>query len=48
LGKALDEKEPDKDYLDGGPEDFGYIILPDGSQSSDLTLPVSKTMELMS
>ena len=47
LGKALSKKESDEDYLDRGPEDQGYIILPDGSKSSDLTLPVSKTMELM-
>lgn len=45
LGKALKEEEPDEGYLDDGPESFGYVVLPDGARSPDLTLPVSVTME---
>jgi hypothetical protein len=45
LGKALQEAEPDEGYLDNGPERFGYVVLPNGVQSSDLTLPVSLTIE---
>lgn len=45
LGKALKEEEPDEGYLDNGPESFGYVVLPDGAHSPDLTLPVSVTME---
>jgi hypothetical protein len=45
LGKALKEEEPDEGYLDNGPENFGYVVLPDTTHSSDLTLPVSLTME---
>jgi len=45
LGKALREKEPDEDYMDYGPENFGYVVLPDGSLSQDLTLPLALTME---
>lgn len=47
LGKALKEEEPDEGYLDNGPENFGYVVLPDGAHSPDLTLPVSLTMERM-
>jgi len=47
LGKALKEGEADDGYLDEGPESFGYVVLPDGTHSPDLTLPVSITMERM-
>ncbi|HRW98599.1 MAG TPA: hypothetical protein P5280_03875 [Cyclobacteriaceae bacterium] len=41
-GKALSKKTPDYDYI---PEDEGYVVLPDGSKSSDLTLPLSELIE---
>lgn len=47
LGKALKENEPDDEYLDDGPQSFGYVVMPDGKHSPDLTLPVSITMERM-
>ena len=44
LGRSLDEQEPDKDYITQGSERFGYLVLEDGTQSSDLTLPVRKLL----
>ena len=45
LSKALSDKISDEDYLDNGPESFGYVILPDGNRDEDLTLPVAKILE---
>lgn len=45
LGKPLKEKETDEEFKDRGPENFGYVILPDGKRSDDLTLPVVLTMD---
>lgn len=36
-GRSLDENEPDEEFVDRGPEHMGYLICPDGSQTSDLT-----------
>lgn len=40
LGRPLKAREPDMDYATQGPEQFGYIVLPDGQRSPDLTLPI--------
>ncbi len=40
LGKALKSDTPDGEYIDRGPERFGYVVLPDGTRSPDLTLPI--------
>lgn len=45
LGKSLHDDEPDAEYRDKGPEYFGYVVLPDGKHSSDLTLPITMLME---
>lgn len=42
LGRALDNQEPDEDYIAKGSEQFGYVVLEDGTHSSDLTLPIRK------
>ena len=36
-GRKLDEKKPDEDYLDNGPENFGYWIHENGLEDIDLT-----------
>ena len=36
-GCSLDESAPDGEFVDQGPERMGYLILPDGSQTDDLT-----------
>ena len=45
LGKSLKRDEPDTEYLERGPESFGFVVLPDGERLPDLTLPVSNLME---
>ena len=40
LGRRLDSQEPDEDYITQGSEQFGYVILEDGTRSADLTLPI--------
>ena len=44
LEKALSKTEPDVDYATRGPEDFGYVILPNGERSTDITLPIQRLM----
>lgn len=40
LGMALDDSKPNKSFLSIGPENAGWVVLPDGSRSGDLTLPL--------
>jgi len=40
LGKSLDKINKDKDYIDSGPEKFGYVIFPDGNSDPDITIPI--------
>lgn len=40
LGRPLQPKVADMEYVTRGPEHFGYVVLPDGSRSTDLTLPI--------
>ena len=40
LGRRLDGQEPDEDYINQGAEQFGYVVLEDGTSSPDLTLPI--------
>lgn len=44
LGQALDEQEPDEGYITHGSEQFGYVVLEDGTPSPDLTLPIRKLL----
>lgn len=44
LEKALSKTVPDVDYATRGPEDFGYVILPNGQRSTDITLPIQQLM----
>jgi hypothetical protein len=44
LSKKLSSEVPDEDYKNKGPESFGYVVLPDGSQSPDLTLPIASVL----
>jgi hypothetical protein len=44
LGRTLDQTRKDMDYVALGPESFGFVVLPDGTQSSDLTIPVTMLM----
>lgn len=40
LGQALSPTAPNEEYSNLGPEQFGYVVLPDGLHSPDLTLPI--------
>jgi hypothetical protein len=44
LGRALDKTIRDEEYVARGPEQFGYVVLPDGTTSSDLTLPIEMVL----
>ena len=40
LGRQLDKREPDPEYIARGSERFGYAVPEDGSRCEDLTLPI--------
>jgi hypothetical protein len=40
LGKDLDQTKRDHDYILKGAEAFGYLILPNGAKTQDLTLVI--------
>jgi hypothetical protein len=40
LGRSLDKNLRDEEYVAQGPEQFGYVVLPGGESSSDLTVPI--------
>lgn len=44
LEKALNQKGHDVDYAVQGPEQFGFVILPDGTRSEDITLPIQRLL----
>ena len=44
LGRALDKEVPDESYITQGSEQFGYVVLEDGTRSSDLTLPIQRLL----
>lgn len=41
LERSLSETSEDTDYVDLGPESFGYVVTEDGSHDSDLTLAIA-------
>jgi hypothetical protein len=43
-GARLDAEEANENYMDYGPQEFGYIIQPDGTRRDDLTLPLLNLM----
>lgn len=45
LGKALSKTEPDQDFQDLGPDQQGYVVMPDGERSPDLTVPLAWLLE---
>lgn len=44
LEKALSKTESNEEYATRGPEEFGYVILPDGKKDKDITLPIQRLM----
>ncbi|WP_323166070.1 hypothetical protein [Pseudomonas bubulae] len=44
LERPLDKADADQDYAIRGPEEFGYVVLPSGEKSTDITLPIKHLM----
>lgn len=44
LERPLNARNRDSEYAARGPEQFGYVVLPDGERSSDLTLPIQRLL----
>ncbi|EKU31474.1 MULTISPECIES: hypothetical protein [Alcaligenes] len=44
LERALSKTDVDQEYAIRGPEEFGYVVLPDGEKSADITLPIQRLM----
>ncbi len=40
LERPLSPRDSDQEFVARGPEQFGYVVLPNGEHSPDLTLPV--------
>lgn len=40
LGAELSDKVPNEDFVDNGPENFGFVVKPDGNEDNDLTIPL--------
>ena len=45
LGRPLSKTVSDEEYIEKGPESFGYIVDRDGEKSADLTLPIAQILE---
>ncbi|AMV35121.1 hypothetical protein VN12_23545 [Pirellula sp. SH-Sr6A] len=47
LERPLNREKYDEDYVNKGPESFGYIIQSNGHRDDDLTIPLLKMLELI-
>lgn len=46
LENSLSTEEANEEFINRGPEHFGYVIDPDGKRTSDLTLPIVRVAEM--
>lgn len=44
LERALSKMDADQEYAIRGPEEFGYVVLPNGVKDNDITLPIQRLM----
>ena len=44
LERALSKTDADQEYAVRGPEEFGYVVLPNGVKDNDITLPIQRLM----
>lgn len=44
LERTLSKTDADQEYAIRGPEEFGYVVLPDGVKDTDITLPIQRLM----
>jgi hypothetical protein len=47
LESALSTEKANEEFINRGPEHFGYVIEPDGKRTGDLTLPIVRVAELV-
>ena len=45
LERALSRTDTDVEYATRGPEEFGYVVLPNGMRNADITLPIQRLMD---
>lgn len=45
LERGLSKTDADQEYAIRGPEEFGYVVLPDGVKNTDITLPIQRLMD---
>jgi hypothetical protein len=45
LERPLSPRDRDMEYAARGPEQFGYVVLPDGQRSTDLTVPIQRLFD---
>lgn len=46
LGVELSDKVPNEDFVDNGPENFGFVVKADGEEDSDLTVPLVRLADM--
>ena len=46
LEMPLTKEHPNEAFIDRGPENFGYVIDPEGNKDSDLTLPIARVASM--
>lgn len=46
LETALSPETANEEFMNRGPENFGYVISPNGERASDLTLPIVRVAEM--
>ncbi|MFZ2852614.1 MAG: hypothetical protein WAZ34_00710 [Rhodocyclaceae bacterium] len=44
LERVLSKTDADLEYATRGPEEFGYVVLPNGVKNTDITLPIQRLM----
>lgn len=44
LERTLSKADADQEYATRGPEEFGYVVLPNGVRNTDITLPIQRLM----
>lgn len=44
LERTLSKTDADREYAIRGPEEFGYVVLPNGEKNTDITLPIQRLM----
>lgn len=46
LGVELNDKVPNEEFVDNGPENFGFVVKADGEEDSDLTIPLVRLADM--